>query len=1024
MKPLKLEMSAFGPYAGVVRLDFREHLDAGLFGIYGPTGSGKSSIFSAISYALFGDSAKEKETGEMMVSDHAVPGTSTYVRFIFDLGSKRYHVYRCPRHKRKALKGDKLAVQMARADFYDATGLDVDEIDESNRGKLIVEKKVLDVNRAIREILGYDASQFRQIVLLPQGRFETFLKANTKDRASSLKALFDVSLYQKITDHLVQESIAASKQVQRQRHEMTGKLKGQGFETLDELEEAIASCEGDVKTQSDALEEIKARHKEALDALNAAREAVKKFDEIKVARSDEKNLKSVEPEVKEKKQRLKQARKVSALDEIQKWIEDVGERSKQSAHHMEVARKARQKAKTDLAEANTALETMKEDLACLTSLKEDLVRLRGLRIAFQSLTVQKKAFDEAEAIKKEAAKELKPIKAGVNVAKEEAALCEQAITSHHRDKESRGAAEKALEEARRAAKDAERKAGAEKALAEAQTSVERAEGELGVARETTRDAQSALNEAEAALSGAQAYHLASKLEEGVPCPVCGSDDHPAPASHEVAEQGLDAAFRDARDGLDAARSAENTASEDRAVAISQRDICKTRFEEMDAPTGPLDQARIDVRKAQDAISKLPASLNLEDLESKLTAARIKIEEAHQKREDLNSEISIQSEAMAAAAALIKDSRSSLPEGIDTLEDLECRITEAEEQVATIQNAEAEVRSKIESSKTAEVEAKTEYATAKGLYDEHIGDHKKQLARLEDQLTSMDIRMEEYHAMRLDVDTQAALEKEIDAFNEARAAIRDRIKRAEKAVEGVTKPDLENFAKAEEEIRDEVADLQKAFGSLTNHLTGITSLKSSLSEERAVIDAFEKETAALRALAGTFNGGNAAKMDLETFALGVMFDRVLTAANSHFGPMSGSRYQFVHSSAGVRKNRKLGLDIMIDDINTGKARPAETLSGGEMFMASLSLALGLSEVVERISGNVRLDTIFIDEGFGSLDGDDGSGTLDEVLNTLTELAGRSRAVGIISHVGRVREAIPNGFYVHKGNRGSRVESRVI
>lgn len=170
-----------------------------------------------------------------------------------------------------------------------------------------------------------------------------------------------------------------------------------------------------------------------------------------------------------------------------------------------------------------------------------------------------------------------------------------------------------------------------------------------------------------------------------------------------------------------------------------------------------------------------------------------------------------------------------------------------------------------------------------------------------------------------------------------------------------------------------------------------------------------------------NGDNRQKLDLETFAIGAMFDHVLEAANLRLGPMTRHQYRLERDFEGSGRGRR-GLGTQVFDNHTGKARPTATLSGGESFIAALALALGLADVVESASGKVRLDTIFIDEGFGSLDTENGSGTLDHVLQALNSLVSQNRAVGLISHVQLVQEAIPNGFYVRKGLAGSRVEVR--
>ena len=211
-------------------------------------------------------------------------------------------------------------------------------------------------------------------------------------------------------------------------------------------------------------------------------------------------------------------------------------------------------------------------------------------------------------------------------------------------------------------------------------------------------------------------------------------------------------------------------------------------------------------------------------------------------------------------------------------------------------------------------------------------------------------------------------------------------------------------------------VKRDFAVVSGRVEQLEKLRKSLEETMRKLDEAEAESGPLRKIAALTNGDNPLNLKLETYAIGAMFDRVLEAANLRLGPMTSSRYQLERDTEGGRGSRGLGIQVF--DVHTGKSRGTDTLSGGETFIAALALA----DVVESASGKVRLDTIFIDEGFGSLDTENGSGTLDQVLNVLNSLVKQSRAVGLISHVPLVQEAIPNGFHVRKGLDGSAVEER--
>ncbi|WP_415774787.1 SbcC/MukB-like Walker B domain-containing protein [Sneathiella sp. P13V-1] len=241
------------------------------------------------------------------------------------------------------------------------------------------------------------------------------------------------------------------------------------------------------------------------------------------------------------------------------------------------------------------------------------------------------------------------------------------------------------------------------------------------------------------------------------------------------------------------------------------------------------------------------------------------------------------------------------------------------------------------------------------------------------------------------------------------------------IHDLVRPDLKEIGSKQDQAQANLNEATDERAAAQQGLTHLTELRDELAETLSMLEEEEKTSGPLRGLAALTNGDNPYKLDLETFAIGTMFDQVLEAANLRLGPMTSNRYQLERDIDGGGRGRR-GLGIQVFDLHTGKTRPTSTLSGGETFIAALALALGLADIVECSSGKVRLDTIFIDEGFGSLDTENGAGTLDQVLNVLNTLVSQNRSVGLISHVPLVQEAVPNGFYVQKSIGGSSVETR--
>ena len=263
---------------------------------------------------------------------------------------------------------------------------------------------------------------------------------------------------------------------------------------------------------------------------------------------------------------------------------------------------------------------------------------------------------------------------------------------------------------------------------------------------------------------------------------------------------------------------------------------------------------------------------------------------------------------------------------------------------------------------------------------------------------------------------------IEAFESALREARGAAKLAAEAIAGIERPDLASAEGSRDAARLAANEAVDLAATMRANLEKLETLRDELAEELARLRRLEEETGPLRALADAFSGQNEMNTTLESYAIGAMFDQVLEAANLRLEPMTSGRYRLERDveSAGGRSKR--GLDIRVHDIETGRPRDLTTLSGGETFIAALSLALGLSDIVEASHGAIRLDTIFIDEGFGSLDTENDTGTLDRVLQVLQDIVGASRAVGLISHVPLVQQAVPAGFTILKGIGGSTIESR--
>ncbi|MEO1695361.1 MAG: SbcC/MukB-like Walker B domain-containing protein, partial [Pseudomonadota bacterium] len=564
---------------------------------------------------------------------------------------------------------------------------------------------------------------------------------------------------------------------------------------------------------------------------------------------------------------------------------------------------------------------------------------------------------------------------------------------------------------------------------------ERTAHEAAAAREQTHarlhDAMSAfaaanaeLDDCERALRANHAAHLAAHLSPGEPCPVCGASDHPAPARHddsadadttmrtvEAARAEASKAERALRQAEEAHTRADVTASE-RAAALA----------ELAAPDAPLE----DIRYARDAaaaeIAALGPPADLQTLETEQTETACRLERTQAALDAARAERDAARQTAAIAASNLATALDSIPQDLRVPKALNQRraaVTQAiDRHAADLKAAETRERERADAATAANATATAARAAGEAARAE------AQTTRdaFDKRLTNADMTADDYarHASAIaDID---ALADEISEHHANVRSAHDRQVRALAAIADVERPDIAALERACDDADAEFKATFAALGAAQAMHKRLTDLVDNIAAERAKLDAIERETGPLRELARLLSGDNEKKVDVETFALSVMFERVLDAANLRLGPMRQGRYALRVTDAGRGTGRR-GLDIEVDDAFTGQARPTSSLSGGETFMAALALALGLSDIVEQTSGGtVKLDAIFIDEGFGSLDSHNDSGTLGDVLDTLQSHAGGARAIGLVSHVPLVQEAVPNGFYVHATQNGSRIEQR--
>lgn len=1022
MKPIRLSLQAFGPFATTEVVDFRSAIETGLFGIYGQTGAGKSTLFSAMSFALFGTPTRTDQEPRSLRSDHAAADLPTEIELVFELGAKTYLIRRRPAQERPKARGEGITEDAAEASLFDVTGIPIDALGPGQSGRVIAEKKVSVVGQQVEVLLGYGADQFRQIVLLPQGKFETFLAAKTDDRVKILRDLFDVTVYRDLAARLKEEASEAERALREQRSLYLARLVERGFESVEALEQGIAAAESEVDAKRNRQRVAESANETARKVLSEAEQIEKAFAAVDKARQALDDLEAKTGEIEALTRRVEavtnafQARDLeSAWHDSARDSRDAATAVTEAAADLDKMTKAQQDATRTLSEARAGAVRLQK-------VQADLTRLEATETQVGQVAHLQAKFDDAARTDVTSKKLLTGAEGACKTLRSRRDATDLELDAARKAQVARGTLTGELAEINQELSKARSHAKAQGEVAKAEGDVEAAEKDLAKRTAAEEAAETALSEAEGRLSRTQAIILAEKLAEGVPCPVCGALDHPVPAHGMPEQSGLTEAFRNAQ-------AEARKASEARIRAESELRNCRTRvgekkraLDEQDRPGRGPTELEAEMVRLDGELVALGEAVDLDTMAERLAGLKRELKEAEVAEAEARVSAS-KAEADLAAARATRDAVvNALPEELRTPKAVAERrasllgeqnqLSDALERATEVDRSAGEALTRAQEKQQAarqafETQERREKAARQAF-----------LARLDE----AGLDEARYDACKAHFLTLKADRETVSGHHEGLIAARTTLQNARGACADRERPDLAPMKEAQSDATQSLNSANAELAEANAAIESLVKFKASLAEALARTDELEAETGPLRGLADLANGKNDLNMTLETFAIAAMFDQVLEAANMRLDPMTRGRYRLERGVEASSGRGKRGLEIEVFDVNTGKARPTATLSGGETFISALALALGLADVVESLSGKIRMDTIFIDEGFGSLDSENGAGTLDQVLQVLSALTKGNRAVGLISHVGLVQEAIPQGFYVRSTPSGSRVEER--
>lgn len=1033
MRPFKLVISAFGPYAKEETIDFSLLDGKNIFLITGATGAGKTTIFDAISYALFGEASGSSRETDSLRSDFAASNRLTFVELDFELRGDVYHVKRIPQQLKPKVKGDGFTNQSAEAELVLPNGK--------------VRTGASNVSNKINEILGINKEQFKQIVMLPQGEFKKLLLADSKEREVIFRKIFGTHTYERIQSFLYDKSRELSKGLEKSKDRILVNIKNI------KSEEPIII--GDDFEITYVIEKLKLLISESKDAgsqvdkeLNRIRKYIEKCQIEKFQGENNNNLIIEAKKVYEKlKDRIKDKptieKKEELLEKINKakdifYIEDEIIRQKRNRENKNIDRnnseikvnkfkdELRRAEETLITEEKREKEKLKliEEINLLNEKKPKIVEFDKKTKNIERLNIKTK--NNLELTKGEE-KQLENLKKELKIkealmkdiveAEKEKILIDKEI------KESTVLIEEVRDLYACIIKLTDSKSRYEKLgvkFKEKEVSYKKCKNDYEIKEEIYMKAQAGI--------------LAMDLKEYMPCPVCGSLEHPTPAirikgvpteeelkkSKRLFEE-MQVEYNSVLLELTKVKEGIDTLARDiigsKLEKLSKQINCSSEYDNetnnniLNIGKQKAEKLTILKRNVDDIIKIIATK---EPTNSRIEKIEVQLKEREEALLILRQDYTLIFGELKGEEEILKHIEAEVPKEIRSIEELDKRISELEQKVQEynkLLKLAVDTANRFNNSLASENSRFHEIE--KSLNDiEYEIKNKTNLMAEKIKISDFASR-EEYEDTKRDINNIEKISNEISYYKEEFKSLSDRNEELKEKTKDIEFIELEKYEEdikenriKEERVNKESKEIYSIISNNTNIIKEIKAIQQEVQDK-------EEEYKVIGELAALSNGKRSPYITFERFVLASYFQEIIDSANIRLSKMTGERYILKRKEDKGKGTAQQGLELEVYDNYTGKCRHVKTLSGGESFKASLALALGLSDVVQSNAGGISLDTIFIDEGFGTLD----SESLDNAISSLLELQSGGRLVGIISHVPELKERVETKLEITTCAEGS-------
>lgn len=1020
MRPIQLTMTAFGPYKGTEVVDFRELEDNRLFVISGATGAGKTTIFDGICFALYGQASGEDRTDSgAMRSDFADDAVPTTVELLFAIQNRTYRILRQIPYVKQGNK----TKTAARYEFYEVT---------TNGEAPIVDRQIVsEIDKKAEELIGFTQAQFSQIVMLPQGEFRKFLTSDTENKETIMRKIFRTEPYREIVDKLKGKKDEAQATLISERQQKDGLIKQipsrlpqrdaaifnvlasenfNDYQVMSALETEQLFYDEKIMVDKHHYDTAVQQHAEMLEKYHAAKGVNERFDELAQRKIVYAELANQVPFLEKEAKRLGDAERAVAIEQLEIQFVELKKEVGIKTEYLEKAvrsvqliakeieeieahytiEEGKKPEREKLAESLMRLHDALPQVAALASKK---VALATLKKEWQTRQITLQATTEKSAIEIEKVnafkKQMEQLDKKLIVFDDQVELLAATTEKCRIVDEFIGLA------------------------AQMDTfSVERNKQEI-LYVESKKEYETLAHD----WLMNEAATLAATLHDGEACPVCGSENHPQKAHRgEVVVT---------KEELEKANAKLARIESNYRTAVANFD---SSFKQVTAKKCELAQIDFDIEHVEAESSKLHATKK--HLEQEVTVLRATRQELRQLKDKLTQQSQIAEEMVQHKAvieravidcqasyekeqALFEQTLNAIPEDVQELNVLEQRIAAFTQQKRvldtaweTIQKRREEGKERLTTSKSAEIHVKQALVEAE----------KKQYnaqQRFAETLQKSEFPTEQaYHEAKMDEASRTKLKSDIENFKQQFYAVREAVKELAALLEGKEKIDISGVDQTLVQLKATYEAALTAYNSSVEFAKIAKELQVKIEKSMTIVTTLEKEFGKVTDLYDVVRGHNGLRLSFERFIQIEYLGRIIQSANLRLKEISSGQFELIRSDRQEVRGRQSGLGLDVYDAYTGQTRDVKTLSGGEKFNASLCLALGMADVIQSFQGSVSIDTMFIDEGFGSLDEE----SLSKAIDTLIDLQKSGRMIGVISHVEELKAAFPAILEVKKSREG--------